>query len=189
MRKIFQSVGFLLSAVIATSSFAQSAGVECGRPDFNRFEDRGVFVWQNCGTGEWFIRAVSGGGSEVRVTGGLGLTEPIAVINAFNLEFGDQSSGLPDSLDSSDAENINFLFRVFQTAQDGVDFQLQSPPSDELACLRISTEPTVPIIFGQNNFAVTTTNINLATIDSRGCSAAFIVPPIELLLNQDNPAS
>jgi len=158
--------------------FAQMP-TNCGQPDFDRFSDRGLFLWQNCGTGDWFLRATNGGLSgEFRAEGSLRLASDIEFITGFNLDAGD--SGTQDLLDSSNPRNVVFRFRVFTSAQDGADFRVD--PTSQ-TCLFVNNSAGVPIVVGQNNLELRTP-LNIQTLSSVGCVS--ISPIISLLLEDDS---
>ena len=161
--------------MISTHSVAQAAS--CGRPDFDRSVDKGFFVWQNCGTGEWFVRQTAGGapsGDEFRVEGSLQSSEPMLAIAAFNLES-------HDTFDATDPSNISFVFRAWGSAQDGFDFSLQA---NAVTCLRISEPDKQPIIIGADNMELFSP-VNLLTLDDTDCRPNAFLPSIVFLLNSD----
>lgn len=181
--KFAHKIIFLLSAVIffvttAQSSFAQER-TNCGRPNFDRSSERGVFLWQNCATGDWFIRTTNGGlNGELRTEGRLSLSNNIESIEGFNLDAGD--SGQQDLLDFSNPRNIIFRFRIFSAAQDGANFQIAS---NSRACLFIRNSANLPVIVGRNNLELRSP-FNIQTLNGAGC--AVISPIISLLLDDES---
>lgn len=168
---------FLSYGSFVSSNEAGEAS-SCNMPDFDRTEDTGIFIWQMCSTEQWFFRVSAGGltdGVELRVIGDLRLDKSISAIEPFSLAEN-------DLLDFSDPQNINFNLRVFASAQDGFDFQLQE---GTVACLNISTSIDAPIIIGGDNIEVTTP-ININTVDKTICITPGIVPSAFLLLNEDD---
>ena len=161
------------------ASFSQEL-TNCGQPDFDRFTDRGVFLWQNCGTGDWFLRATNGGvPGETGFNGNLKLSADIEFIAGFNLDPG--VNGNQDTLDTSDPRNIDFSFRVFVTAQDGINFRVDP---DALACMSITNTANAPVVVGQNSIDFTRP-VNIQTLTREGCVGPVLTSPIMLLLLGD----
>lgn len=180
------TVSSLAMFAIATSqvSFAQTIleRTNCGIPNFNRFTDRGVFLWQNCGTGDWFMRTSNGGlPGELETNGRLTLSSAsdIQFLSGFNLDPG--VSGEQDLLDASDPSNIIFRFRVFVTAQDGMNFRINP---DTIACMTVSNSAGVPIAVGANNIEFTAP-FNIQTLTAQGCAGASVSNIMSLLLIDD----
>ncbi len=172
----------LFSITTSQASFAQEMPerTNCGIPDFDRFTDRGVFLWQNCGDGLWFLRTSNGGlPGELETNGTLELQSTVQFLTGFNLDPG--ISGNQDLLDASDPTNIIFRFRVFVTAQDGMNFRVAP---DEVACISITNSADAPVIVGQNNIPFTRP-FNIHTLTSEGCAGGGLGPIMSLLLLEE----
>jgi len=147
----------------------------CGRPTFDRNTDRGFFIWRDCPTNNWFFRAANGSRSdEFRVEGRLRLSNDIQSPEPFNLD----NIGTQDLFDSSDPQNVLFRFRVFASAQDGINFGLLP---DTEACLFVSISDGSPIFVGRNKREFSST-IELGTLSGGSC---IVIAPMHYLLNED----
>ena len=147
----------------ATSSFSHAMDTPCGAPDYDKTTDQGLYLWQNCGTGEWFFRISSGSApqsNEYRVSGSLQLSHPIQSI----VEFEPDNEG-QDTLDTSDPENIEFTFRVWGDNQDGFDFKLAN---NTTACLKIAQPSGTPVVISSNNNTVVMP-ANIKKLDQSDC--------------------
>lgn len=156
--------------------------LNCGQPSFDRFTQRGVFLWQDCTSGLWFMRTTNGGlPGELETNGTLMLRSTIQFLTGFNLDPG--VSGNQDLLDFSDPTNVIFRFRVFVTAQDGMNFRVAE---DEDACMSITNSAGVPVIVGANNTPFSTP-FNLNTMTAEGCAGTLVNQIMTtLLLTEDD---
>ncbi len=168
----------LVGYSIFNNSFAASS---CGVPTYNRATQDGIYLWQICGSKEWFMRAVGGGrdsNNELRVEGNLVLSNPIQSITEFSIDPPDPNElfPVPDFVDASDRKNIKFRFRVWRDGQDGMDFKL---PANTTTCLKILTPAGIPVFVGRSKTEITPP-FNLLTLDGNGC--AGIMSTLQILL-------
>jgi hypothetical protein len=110
-----------LATVEATATIIDddAALVSCGMPAFARGSDPGVFVWQDCGTGRWSLRAVGGGLGWTTYGGSMESDKAFSSAVGVELEGADQ-------VDVSTAGRIGFTLGVGGTGIDGIDFAIQS---------------------------------------------------------------
>ena len=151
----------------------------CNMPDFDRSQNQGVFIWQQCSTGNWFFRVSAGGlpsgvGVEFNVIGTLSLSEPIQNLEEFSLE-------LNDTLIDSDPMELEFNFRAFTDSQDGFNFNLAE---GTVACLKLSEPNDALIVIGGQN-TVVSSPVNIDTLDQSLCIGSSVLPPINSLLLLD----
>ncbi len=120
------------------ASFADSTGLAtildndtliCGTPNYNPAIDHGVFVWQDCTSGNWSIRAVAGNGYTA-YSGSVSGSQPITNTVPVNLEPGD----LFDI--SSDPSAIFYTLKIIAPWYDGFDFAY---PNGADICISINT--------------------------------------------------
>lgn len=167
----------LMGILFSTLAAAPADATTCGRPDYDRSKDRGIYVWQNCGTGQWFFRVSSGGrppSDEFRVEGRLQLDKPFASLNPFSLDSG--LNGSQDLFETPDPETADFIFRVWVDAQDGFDFGLTNGTT---ACLKVNAPDDMPIVIGKDNITANSP-VNLETLDPINCASTN--PGLLLLL-------
>lgn len=180
--RIVIRVCIFLQILIGYSIFNYSvAASSCGVPNYNRATQDGIYLWQICGSKEWFMRAVGGGrntNNELRVEGNLVSSNPIQTISGFSIDPPDPNQNFPepDFVDISDRKNIKFRFRVWRDGQDGMDFKL---PVNTTACLKIENPAGMPVFVGRSKIEITPP-FNLLTLDGNGCSG--ITSFIQLLL-------
>ena len=182
--KFVVRICLFLQILIGYSMFNYvAAQSSCGVPSYNRATQSGIYLWQVCGSKEWFMRAVGGGRTgtnELRVEGNLVLSKPIKSIVGFSIDPPDpnQNFPVPDFVDSSDPKDIKFRFRVWRDGQDGIDFEL---PANATTCLKIETPAGMPVFVGRSKTEITPP-FNLITLDGSGCSG--IMSTLQMLLLQ-----
>jgi hypothetical protein len=111
---------------------------QCGAPTINAKVDKGLFIWRDCPSGEWRMKAVAAGGSVVHA-GSITSTEAFARVKGLGLNSADK-------LDyTTDPKRIVFRFDTRGTAVDGVNFT----PRDGLsACLRVDVPASMDVFYG-----------------------------------------
>ena len=88
--------------------------MSCGQPAFDAATESGVFIWRDCSTGTWHLRATAGGDYalfEGKVVSDL----PLISLTAFNLNGNDR-------LTSVDSRQIDFLIQMWGSNINGFDF-------------------------------------------------------------------
>jgi hypothetical protein len=99
----------------------------CGKPTYNKATETALFIWNDCGTTQWHMRATGGVGPTVSFRGSLIASPAFSTLTGFSIESSDR---LPPS----------FLFNVGANAQDGADFSL---PAGGQACFSLTPPGTV----------------------------------------------
>lgn len=123
----------------------------CGQPSYDKATEQGLFVWKDCdGSETWHIRGTGGGDAD-----GIDFTGSIDSVGG--LSYSGFSIEPSDTLDNSNPDILDFILRVWNSGQDGIDFVA----SDE-ACL-ISTAD-VPVYMGEARVPVTG-SLNLTTLE------------------------
>ena len=113
----------------------------CGTPQFNRLTEQGVFIWQNCNTGNWRVRVTAGTETDiVNFAGGIDSDRPIGLV-PFNIEGRDE-------LSSPTGNDIAFSLNVANGGGvlDGFNF---IPDIGAEACFRLDVPPNATIYLGQ----------------------------------------
>jgi hypothetical protein len=111
----------------------------CGAPTpaYNKATETAVFLWNDCGTSQWHVRATAGGQS-VSFQGSLTASPAFASLTPFSFETSDR---LPP----------NFVMNVSGTAQDGIDFSL---PAGGQGCFSVNAPAGATVIAGANRVAI-----------------------------------
>ena len=172
-----------LQILIGYSIFnISAAATSCGVPSYNRATDDGLYLWQLCGSNQWFMRAVGGGratANELRVEGRLTSDQAFPSVIGFSLEPGDPLEQFPepDFVNKSDPKDIKFRFRVWSDAQDGMDFSM---PASASACLKISVPANMSVFVGRTKAQVNPPFLLGVQINGNSCGS--ILPGIKILL-------
>ena len=175
---LFVQIGFISLNIDA--SFAN--GTSCGKPTQNMMTKLGIYLWQNCGSGVWYLRVAGGGSTPINgltVEGSLQSNKAIPSVTGFSLEPANpqELNPQPDIVNKTDPKKIKFRFRVWNDARDGMDFKL---PDNATVCLKVSSSLNIPVIVGKANTTVYPP-INLLKSNSGGC--VNIAPILMLLLD------
>ena len=114
-----------------------AAAYQCGAPPLNGAVDRGIFIWRDCPSGEWRLKAAAAGG-QVAYVGTVTSSQAFVKVTRIGLE-------TADKVDTSNAQQIKFTFDTRGTGTDGFNFV----PKDRLsACLRVSTPSGLKVYYG-----------------------------------------
>ncbi len=129
-----------LATVEATATIIDddAALVSCGMPTFARGSDPGVFVWQDCSTGQWYLRAVGGGLVWTSYSGSLESNKAFSNVVGVELEGADQ-------VDVSTGNRIAFTLGVGGMGVDGIDFAIQS---ESQVCLGLTAPVGAQVYLG-----------------------------------------
>ena len=103
----------------------------CGTPTYNPATEGGLYLFEDCESGLWHLRAVAGGATRSfagTLTSGGGFVQVTPVA----LESGDRLT--------TTATSVAFTLNVYQSGQDGVDFRL---PAGAAAILTLDGGGTV----------------------------------------------
>jgi hypothetical protein len=109
----------------------------CGVPTLNGATQKGVFVWRDCATGTWSMRAMSAN-TTITYQGTITSTSNFTTVTPRSLETN-------DVLNTSNTKQISFTFISKGTAYDGVDFKL---PDGANACLKVTTPSIAKVTMG-----------------------------------------
>jgi hypothetical protein len=110
----------------------------CRAPTFDKATESGVFLWKNCETGVWSLRA-SPGGQTLTFQGSVRANQPFASVTAVSLE-------PKDSLDfTTNPRQIGYTLNVNAAAPDGFDFTF---PAGSPTCLRLGLPAGSPVFVG-----------------------------------------
>jgi hypothetical protein len=107
----------------------------CGEPVYAAGREAGLFLWRDCDSGLWRLRATAGGG-DLTYAGSLVANEPFGERTGFSLE-------AADDFIVDDPARIDFVLKVRNWGQDGFDFALDPTASAELSVER----PTSAALF------------------------------------------
>jgi hypothetical protein len=122
---------------IAAVRLGVAPAYPCGKPPLNGWQDKGVFVWRDCPTGQWIMRVLSANTS-ITYQGTITSSSNFTNVKPRGLETN-------DSLDTSNARQLGFTFNSRGTGQDGVDFKL---PDGANACLNVAAPSGVQVYMG-----------------------------------------
>jgi|GEM_PF-801468 len=111
--------------------------ISCGSPDIDRANDRGLFLWVECGTNQWHLSTVGGendqNGNRIfsKLYGSLESESSLSDVTGVALEAGDDAF-------NSTAQQINFTLQTASGFQgiDTIDFKT---PADSAFCIRLET--------------------------------------------------
>lgn len=106
----------------------------CGSPEIDASEVASLFVWNDCGTGQWHVRATAGGGFDEYV-GAIVSDRPLSPVVRYMLEAN-------DVVETSEPYRIGFGLHVQEGWQDGFEFEL---PTDASATLYLNTGQTLRV--------------------------------------------
>jgi hypothetical protein len=137
-----------------------AAAAACGEPNFSGSADRATFIWKDCGgTNEWRLRITGGGTSsainyvgKIEVSGGVNIVKQVSI----------ESS---DVLDSSTADELSYVLKIYNNGIDGIDFTVGSG-----ACFRPTAPSTLPVYYGENRTELSNSSMSLD--DLTECAAA-----------------
>ncbi|MCU7890873.1 MAG: hypothetical protein KZQ78_04340 [Candidatus Thiodiazotropha sp. (ex Ustalcina ferruginea)] len=112
----------------------------CGAPPYDSSIDQALFVWKDCTSGSWHVRATAGGDpAGVRYTGAVTSNASLSLVAGVSLE----SS---DSLDyTSDPTRIEYLLNIWNNGEDGYQF---TPVNGVPTCLRPTAPSGVQVLVG-----------------------------------------
>ncbi|MCG8426016.1 MAG: ASPIC/UnbV domain-containing protein, partial [Chromatiales bacterium] len=147
-------VGAIIANDTGTGTITDNEASACGQPDFDPATERGLFLWQDCPTATWHVRATAAGPDKV-VYNGLITAEqdfPSAPV-PFSIEQN-------DVLDASASRAISFMLSMRNSGQDG--FSFDTPASGQV-CFEVTAPPDVQLFVGVQKDAVGNT-VNLGTL-------------------------
>lgn len=114
----------------------------CGTPSYDAATDVGIFVWQDCATGLWRMRAVAGG-TFGEYVGRLTSDQAFTRVTSYNIEAG-------DIVNTSVPTQVGFDFHMWSPWVDGLDFTFPSS-----ANVTLLMESPTPVFYGGSRTRVT----------------------------------
>ncbi len=124
-------------AVTATATIADNDSADnlpaCGALVYDKAGESAVFLWNDCGTTRWHLRA-TGGGRTTTFRGTLTASPALTDLSGVSIE-------------SSDRVPPDFVFNVSGNYQDGVDFNL---PTGSQGCFSVTAPSTATVLAGSN---------------------------------------
>jgi hypothetical protein len=115
------------------------AGDECGVPEFNAGLHEGIFLWKDCVTGAWSMRATAGWGPDAVYAGSVISDEAFLSISDDGLLEG------ADQLDTSVVGQILYSFGMSSGGRDGFSFELDSAAS---GCFDVEVPAGTQLLLG-----------------------------------------
>lgn len=140
---------------------APVSGDECGEPAYLTDLDQALFVWKDCGSGEWHVRVTAGGSAEPLTY--LGAIDVDSVSGGQFSSFRKKSFESSDSLDFN-SSRIDFGMTTAGAGEDGFSFSLTT---GDPGCLSLSTPANTRIFLGASHIQVDAP-FSLSTLE--GCS-------------------
>ena len=128
----------------AIGTIEDDDGGLCGAPVYDKATEQGLFVWQHCATGEWYVRATAGGITDTFI-GTVQSEDVFASVTPFSIEANDTLDFTADPL------VINYALNVAGDAQDGFQFRTGASGT---ACVDL-TSPALPVYLGATRIPVT----------------------------------
>ncbi len=163
-----------LSTVSATGTIIDNDLSACGIPSYDAASEEAIFLWQNCSTGQWNLRATAGTTSFVQYNGMITSDQGFTSVTPFSLEAN-------DILDTSDPGQVNFSLQMSSPWQDGFGFQV---PAGADVCLTIDSPNNASILLGSNKSQVTSP-INLTTLQPCALPPPSDSPNFVVILTDD----
>lgn len=148
---------------------AAQAGDECGTPAYLAPLDRGLFVYKNCATGRWSVRAVGGFQTNtITFVGDVTTSGAFSNVSPFSLEGSDAVT--------SGSTSIDYSLQTGTSTEDGFNFDVSSGGS---VCLDLNQPGNVPVYLGANHIPISTP-LDLATLGAcpTGGTATLAVQPL-----------
>jgi hypothetical protein len=123
-----------------------SGSASCGMPTYDPSSQAAVYVWQECDSNRWSMRATGGGGFAVW-TGHFSTDVPYTSVSPYSLES-------TDTLDTSDPANFAFTMKVSGQWEDGVDFTV---PDSSGKCFTVDSTSSIAVYLGKTKTRVPAT--------------------------------
>ena len=124
---------------ISRVAVGSAPAYQCGPPSINGSKDRGVFIWRDCPSGEWRMRAVSGG-AQINYRGKFTSGANFAKVAGIGLEGGDDSFN-----STANPKQITYNFMTKWSNQDGINF---TPQDGASACMQIDAPADAKVYYG-----------------------------------------
>jgi len=142
---------------------APQPGDECGQPAYTKSLDQGMFLWKDCATKQWSLRAGSGGSATmINYSGQFTSNNAFTSVTTYSLEAG-------DVVDTADSSKIGFSLSSVGNGDDGFQFSTTGTST----CLYVTKPEAVRLLVGSKTLPATLP-LNLTTLSSAGCSSVGI---------------
>lgn len=148
-------VGAVISATngVAVVTITDDEISACGAPSYTPGAERGVFLWQDCGTDKWYARVVTDGAT-LTYTGEVASSANLVSVTPRSVESN-------DILDyTTDPSTIAFSLKVSTVYYDGFDF---TTAAGAQSCFTL-TGPAGATVYVGNSRNVVATPFDLATL-------------------------
>jgi len=110
----------------------------CGAPTFSAGTERALFLWKDCVTDEWTVRATAGGSpTTVKYVGEVDADQNLSLVSVFSLEGNDVVDN------TTDPTRISYTLSMKNSGQDGYTFSF---PSGTNACFDVTTLPVGTLV-------------------------------------------
>lgn len=148
-------VGAVISATqrIAVVTITDDEISACGAPSYTPGTDRGVFLWQDCGTNTWYARVVTDG-TTLTFAGEVASNADLVSVTPKSVE----SNDIFDY--TTDPSTISFALKVSTVYYDGFDF---TTAAGAQTCFNL-TGPAGANVYVGSGRNVVSTPFNLATL-------------------------
>lgn len=148
------------------------ASLACGAPDIDASSDSGLWLWQNCDSGNWEMRATGGGSrSFSSYEGKVSSESTITELQTVALEKG---GAYEDTVSATTETTIDFRLNVTGIYEDGFIFG-----NDNLGGFCVNLDPPGSPIFVGPDGVATATPLNLSDLGSCASEPVAIDPPTE----------
>ncbi|MCF7989619.1 MAG: FG-GAP-like repeat-containing protein [Thiohalocapsa sp.] len=133
------AAGATSATVTIVDNDGASNSLACGEPSYSAGNDAGLFIWRDCaaaGDQQWYVRAASGGSSQLVEYSGTITSTAVLGATGFNLEVADTLSPI--------ADGWTYSFFVKNWGQDGID--PLTVPAGETACFGVDMLPAGAVV-------------------------------------------
>ena len=107
---------------------------ECGKPTYNKGNEKSVLIWKDCGNSDAWRLRVTGGGSSTTLKYLAEITSSQGFTNITNVSL--ESNDIVDN--ATDPNKIDFEFKLKNKAEDGINFNF---PASANTCFIPGTLP------------------------------------------------
>ncbi|MEE9493956.1 MAG: CRTAC1 family protein [Gammaproteobacteria bacterium] len=111
---------------------------ECTAPAYDVAVDRALFIWKDCETGIWSVRAVTGDNSAAGYSGQITATQNFNELSPVQID-------ASDSVVNTHSAKISFLMSAEENGEDGFDFSF---PVDAATCFEAILPPGAQVLLG-----------------------------------------
>ncbi|MGC1507012.1 Calx-beta domain-containing protein [Ketobacter sp.] len=133
-------VNATLATLSATATIIDDELNACGAPVYDPSVEKALFVWRDCDTGEWYVRASAGGDpAGVFYEGQFTSDDGFTGLSGYSLE-------PSDTLDNTtDPTVIEYVLKIWNNGDDGFQFK---PVTEAGSCMNLESPSGIPILAG-----------------------------------------